>query len=161
MCSFGLIILWRVCITDRVLLYSVIERIFTTNDSRPDDQKPHADEIILSFWGLYLGRDITSLRSLFFEEVEERLLQDAKPHMYAAMSYDSRRMLPIRAGRSEIEDAQFNYLQTSTKFGRLAHRIIERVKAMKRAQLKAVEFMFIPFSRDEEEFHFKIFLGWP
>lgn len=159
MCSFGLIILLRVCITDRVLLYSVIERIFTTNDNRPDNDKPHADEIILSFWGLYLGRDITSLRSLFFKEVEERLLQDAKPHVYAAMDFDGRRMLPIRAGRSRIEYEQFVYLRTSTKFGRLANRIIERNEVMERAQLQVVEFIFIPFSRDEEDFHFKIFFG--
>lgn len=86
-------------------------------------------------------------------------MQNAKPRVYAAMRKDGRRMLTICEGRSEIEDAQFVDLYTNTKFGRLAHRIVEWNGVMRRAQLKVVEFKFLPFSRDEEEFHFKISFG--
>lgn len=166
----------------------VIQRIYTINDGRPDDSKPHANEIILSFWWLYLSWDITSIRSLFFCDVKEKTLKDAKRYVYAEMgNVDSRRPLAIRAGQGMVEEAQFDRLHYGTKFGRLAQRIVEAINSMTGVRLQVIEFMFLPLSYQQEEdedsdseegeasqgeqvderrvrddrvnYHFKIFLG--
>lgn len=130
-----------------VLLCRVIQRIYTVNDNRPDDSKPHANEIILSFWGLYLGRDIKSIRSLFFCDVKEKTLKDAKKHVYAQMgNIDSRQPLVIRTGQEVIKETQFNRISGGTKFGRLAQRIVQTIEHMNPTGLQVVEFMFLPFS---------------
>lgn len=145
---------------DSLLSCRVIQRIYRENDSRPADSKPHANEIILKFWGLYLGRDITSLRSLFFCDVKEDTLKDAKEVVYAEMgNIDSRRALRIRVGCTGIEEVQFNRLYLGTKLGRLAWWIVENNEFMKRAGLRIVEFEFLPFGNHGRDFNFIIFLA--
>lgn len=153
---------------DCTLRYRVIENIRTINDGRPNNVKPHANELILSFWGLYLGRINPSLRSLFFAEVEEPSMEEAKRYVYEAMGNISEEQmwipvpadqrLSIRAGRSDTETTLLNYLCTRTPLGQVGQRIVEQNEDMIQAQLIVVEAIFIP-TGDDVNFHFNILLG--
>ncbi|KAG6368606.1 hypothetical protein INS49_002819 [Diaporthe citri] len=153
----------------------VIQRIYRINDRRPDDSKPHANEVVLRFWGLFLGRDITSIRSLFFCDVQNDSLKKAKERVYAEMgNIDSRRSLVIRGGQTGIEEAQYNGLYYGTKFGRIARRIVEDNDFMRRAGLRVIEFRFLAIAHqyyedensedsggedENDDYHFEIILG--
>lgn len=152
-------------LSDSVLFCRVIRKIYTTNDPRVGSEKPHANEIILGFWWLHLGRSIRSLRTLLFCDVEERTLTHMKTGVYDAMgiSYIEKLRISPRQ-RGSTERRQFDKLSQRAPFGKIARRI-ERNEDMRTAGIEVIRFTFLPQVdvRDPgdqgDNFHFKITFG--
>lgn len=145
----------------------VIRRIYTVNDPRDPQQKPHANEIILSFWWRYLGRDLRWLQTMLFCDVEEGTLLNARPLVYDAMHRLSWQTLHIHP-RGTTERTQFNILYKHTKFGRVARRIATQIEGITQVRTMVVRFTFLPEVAEIDDgdegdegdnFHFKIAFG--
>ncbi|KAL1854487.1 hypothetical protein Daus18300_011408 [Diaporthe australafricana] len=123
----------------------VVSQVHLTRDRRPKGEKPLSADIYLAYWVYELGQPIISLRTLYFEEVEEPGMIDTRREAYGMMRKSFGHHLTMRRGGSKFGEAVvFKDIYDKTKFGRSARTIVQEFQEMRDAGIRVKSFTFLP-----------------
>lgn len=133
-------------------LHRVVSHVYTNRDPRHVGARPLAAEILLGFWGVFLGRGIEMLERIYCETVEDETVDDirdvAYDWMYAgALTND----LEIRCeGGSREEALTFDRIYNHTKLGRCARTMVTQNWDMVRFGIFVSQFAFRPHPEGDD-----------
>ncbi|KAJ0115040.1 hypothetical protein J7T55_001448 [Diaporthe amygdali] len=142
---------------DRLL---IVTQLYTTRDTRPQGQRPLASDILLGFWIDIAQQDLTTLRGIVFQTVEEQQTKDARDDVYRNLGWSRSTRRTLHHSSGGLEKEEFERVCKDCKLGRCVRTIVTDYPAMRALGARIRRFEFIPQSGPDNLFHLKATLEY-